>query len=364
MKMSEVQDCYYESFGVINSDATINLYKYALGRLTEFLGDIDVKKVTLEKLESYFNFLRKVYKPKRMNGDVSPLSASTLRNHWKAIRSFFAYCLKRKHTKTNVALELPCPKENSEAIDPMSKEEVEELLNAVVYAKPSKPGNRKAFTMHRRTYLRDFGITLVLLDIGIRGGELERLKVCDFDKKKNTIYIAPYGSSDHKTKPRELLLHKNTASALKEYLASRQEREEKLSKGEQKNLVPTAPLFMGDRGKGVTENGIRLLYADLSEKAGIKHVHPHRFRHTFATEYLRNGGNIYTLQGILGHSDLKTCRVYLKIVEADILNSQKLHSPVGEWNLSSTPKKKPELKQDVKPIMRKSSRSASNRASL
>jgi len=66
---------------------------------------------------------------------------------------------------------------------------------------------------------------------------------------------------------------------------------------------------------------------------GVADCHPHRFRHTFAIEYLRNGGNVLALQASLGHSSLEMVRVYARVAQADLENGHRVASPVDNWRL-------------------------------
>ena len=83
----------------------------------------------------------------------------------------------------------------------------------------------------------------------------------------------------------------------------------------------------------MTREHLCLLLHRLGERAGIRKVHPHRFRHTFAINYLRNGGDVFTLKELLGHSDLEMTEHYARIAQVDTANGHRKAGPVDNWRL-------------------------------
>ena len=80
---------------------------------------------------------------------------------------------------------------------------------------------------------------------------------------------------------------------------------------------------------------IRLLniLVSVGKRAGVEQVNVHRFRHTFAVNYLRNGGDPWSLQMMLGHSTMEIVKTYLALSNGDLEKNQKLVSPVDNWRL-------------------------------
>ena len=175
--------------------------------------------------------------------------------------------------------------------------------------------------MKRSTSDRDIALIILLLDTGIRSGEACRLNIKDLDLENGEVLITPYGSSQRKTKSRVLPIGKATRRALWRYLASRS------------GTDGNDPLFLTVAGKRMNPNSVRLLLTDLGVKASVPNCHPHRFRHTFAVEYLRNDGDIFTLQMILGHESLDMVRRYLQLARSDAVNAHRRSSPADKLKL-------------------------------
>jgi len=79
---------------------------------------------------------------------------------------------------------------------------------------------------------------------------------------------------------------------------------------------------------------LRRLLNRMGERAGLaKSVYPHRFRHTFSVNFLRNGGNVFELQQLLGHTSLEMIKRYAKIAQSDVEAAHRRASPVDNWRL-------------------------------
>jgi integrase/recombinase XerD len=177
--------------------------------------------------------------------------------------------------------------------------------------------------LQKSLQLRDRALILFLLDTGVRASELCDLTVADVDLATGTARVRGKGHLNAGAgKLRLVRLGKRTRHALWLYLADRAVL-----------ATADAPVFATRAGETWNRIHLRTHLHRLGLRADVARCYPHRFRHTFALNYLRNGGDIYTLQQQLGHSSLEMVRRYLALAQADAEAAHRRASPVDHWRL-------------------------------
>ena len=161
------------------------------------------------------------------------------------------------------------------------------------------------------TGVRDRAIILTLLDCGLRVSELCGLSVEDLSWTEQTMLVCGKGNRE-----RVVPFGQNAKQALLQYTARRGE-------------LPNTALFVNHFGNGIDRFRVREIIFERCKAAGIVGVRrsPHTFRHTFAVSYLRNGGDVFSLQKMLGHSGLEMTRRYADLADADVVEKHQLFSP-------------------------------------
>jgi integrase/recombinase XerD len=162
-----------------------------------------------------------------------------------------------------------------------------------------------------------------LLDTGLRARELTSLLISNVNLKTGRVVVEHGVIGGAKGgKGRTVFIGKSSRRALWGYLTSREDSDD-----------PDSPLFLAIGERMMSTNALRLMIKSLARKAGVDNAYPHKFRHTFAIAYLRSGGDVFTLQALLGHSTLDMVRHYAKIAEIDIEKAHRKASPVDNWRL-------------------------------
>lgn len=299
---------YLASIG--RSPSTIAYYRGCMERFMDAVGDLDVHHITHTDLVC---FLADV--------NASGKSQATLQAYWKSFRSFFNWCVDELQLTDRPDARIKCPQVPPPDVIPFSQDDIKLLLRAAALTNTARARGRKSYHMRRPTAARDISIVMLLLDSGLRVSEAARLKIADLDLiDTGAVQVHAYRSGK-KSRPRVVYLSKRTCYQIHLYLNKRDRPH------------PTEPLFLTINRNPMNKDSIRSLLANLGDRAGVPNTHPHRFRHTFAIEFLRNGGNVYELQRLLGHNSLDMCKRYLFLSEADIENAHRLASPVDNWRL-------------------------------
>lgn len=265
-----------------NSKETISYYKICLNMFIDYCGrDLDIEDLDIILFKSYQLFLSE-------SKDIKKVS---VRTYSRAVRVFYRYLFFEDLIDININ-KLKLIKADKEVIMPLTDTEVKQLLNSFVPL----------------TFLgeRDKLICMLMLDCGLRRGEVVNLKLTDIDKNKKTMIINGKGS-----KQRLVPFGKTVKIQLIRYLSIRS-----------KKPCSFDSLFLTVEREPITSNTIKMLFQRLKSSSGISRLYPHLLRHTFATNYILQGGNLEVLRVLLGHSSISITQIYIHLAaQMQIVNN-------------------------------------------
>lgn len=288
---------------------TVADYTVTFRRLTEFVGaDREFEKITTADVNRFLNHLR----------DDLGLSAKTLLNAWTALSSLWTWAESDAEVRHVIRGKVKRPSYRRPQVEPFTEEEVRKLLAACDHMRAWDRRNGRYVDGDRPTAVRDRAMLLMMVDCGLRVSELTGLNVGDYDPKRGQITIR-HGKGDKK---RVINVANVARQAMWKYLRER---------GATKAV--DEPLFVSGTGGRMDRTAVRAIVMRAGERAGVAKAHPHRFRHTFAVNFLRNGGNPLALQDILGHEKLDTVRIYVRLAQTDLAKAQLGASPADRWGL-------------------------------
>jgi site-specific recombinase XerD len=289
-----------------HSQRTIELRRMLAGRLFWFLKEQGATQCGRAEIRRFFAYLSNGHKDgggrwgKSENRYAKPLRPETISTYFHHLRTFFNWLVGEEYLQVSPMDKIAPPISRPDQVQPFSAPQVQSLLNAAGRTKYPR---------------RDEAIVRFLLDTGVRVSELCQLKMEDLDLIAGQAFVLGKGN-----KKRMVCFGRKTARVLRAYLRD-DER------------MPDQHVFLSERGTKAGEpflrGGILQLIERLGKKANIQGVRcsPHTFRHTFAIEFLRNGGNVFTLKQILGHTGLQVTNRYVALAQADIQSQHRRFSP-------------------------------------
>ncbi len=286
------------------SSHTINDYSVTLTRFKSYLEkDYFVEDITSKHVE---NFL----------AQQTHLSKKTLLNYYTGLAAFYTWAVKEHVASRHIVRDVDPPKPEIREVVPYSEGEVRAMLNALHRSKRFATKGKKVQDRGLPHPERNRAIILLLLDTGIRAEELCTIKIGSLDKRNQRIRVFGKGA-----KERYVIFSARTHQAIWRYLMTREDAKD------------SDYLFVTELGRQITRDRLLDILQNIGARAAVSSVTVHRFRHTFAIQYLRNRGDPYTLQRMLGHSTLEMIKRYLAIAQTDVEAAHRLASPVENWTL-------------------------------
>ena len=231
------------------------------------------------------------------------LSANSVNRALAAIRGLFRYLQREKRIAENPAAGIELAKIWMRIPDVLNREEIERLL--------SQPGMK-----HPRA-MRDTALLELIYATGLRVSEILALTLDDIHWQVG--YLVAYGKGK---KERVVPIGRTAYECVKRYLE--EARPQLLGSGESRFL------FLNRSGKGLSRQAFWKMVKRYAVQAGLhKKVHPHTFRHSFASHLLEGGADLRSVQILLGHTDISTTQIYTHVTRERLKDVHKKYHPRG-----------------------------------
>ena len=266
------------------SPNTVSSYRLDIARYCAFLEARQVTDVGQVSSEQIAQFL--------INLHDEGLSPRSVNRAFSAVRGFHRFLMIEGIARTNPAETVAPPRMGRSLPDVLTPEEVGSILQ--------QP--RESPQDRRSLWLRDRAILETLYATGMRVSELITLRQADLTVDQEVVRVFGKGS-----KERLVPIGKPALGWIERY---RTECRTQLLKRDAAQDV----LFLNARGTPMSRMAVWKIVQNYARRTGItKEVHPHTFRHSFATHLLEGGADLRAVQEMLGHSDISTTQVYTHI---------------------------------------------------
>jgi site-specific recombinase XerD len=269
------------------SAKTLENYGRYLDKLIKFSGNINIDKLAEDDIRKYRLWLN------RESG--GKLKRITQNYHIIALRNFLKYLVKRG-IKTVPPDKIELGKQEERQVSFLEDDEMTRLLDS--------PQGQKLDA------LRDRAILSCLFSCGLRVSEL-----CSLDRDKIDLKRGEFGIRGKGSKIRLVFLSDDAKEIVSQYIKSRTDVHPALF-----IRIPKGENFSKHEELRLTPRSVQRIVKKHAIKAGIigKDVTPHKLRHTFATDLLRNGADIRSVQEMLGHSSVTTTQIYTHVTDKQL----------------------------------------------
>jgi len=274
------------------SKATIRFYRQNLEPFRRFIEanePVNLKSINADNIRSYLLHYQ----------NISHSSAFALHAKYRSLRAFWNWAIRESYAISNPIQTLKAPRLPKKIIATFRAEDIKSML--------AQCDNRTFLNLRNRA------IILMLYDTGMRVGELVGMRLKDVDVEQSLVHVTGKGN-----KMRTMHISSTTLKALWRYLKT-----------------PPRPaiekIWLSEERRPLTNDGVRQAIRKIASQAGITGVRasPHTFRHTFAINFLREGGNVFDLQILGGWESLDMVKRYAQALNIDdALKAHRKFSPV------------------------------------
>lgn len=270
------------------SPRTLSDYDWGTGEFVEYLENNDLPMSTV----SVRQFL----------ASLDGIGPVTLGIRIKVLRTFCRWLHAEGYLSNDIMAPIPNPKVPNVYPYVLAEDDIRKLIKTA----KKKP--------------RDLAIVILLLDTGIRASECCNLNLEDLELESKSLLVR----NGKGQKDRFVFFSDTTARAISRWLAYRPVE------------AYDDSLFISFKTlEGMSRNCLAVVIKRLGIRAGIKgaRVSPHTLRHTFSTQWIKAGGDIHSLQKMLGHSSTRMAERYVHLVNSDISKLHQRYSPISRLRL-------------------------------
>lgn len=231
------------------------------------------------------------------------LSANSMNRALAALRGFYNYLLQERFLEESPLTHIELAKVWMRLPDTVSQEEMNRILSGPDNSTPSG--------------LRDRAMLELLYATGLRVSELISLSMNSINWQVGFLAVMGKGG-----KERVVPVGRTAYDAVRRYV---DEARPKFVRSK-----TTEVLFLNRFGRAFTRQGLWKIIVGYAQKAGLqKNVHPHTFRHSFASHLLEGGADLRAVQVMLGHSDISTTQIYTHVTRERLKEIHRKYHPRG-----------------------------------
>lgn len=298
------RDTYCAPTTMQNYKNTVKYFvNYMEERKTLTSEQLKMSDITKDDIKAYMIYLRS--KPCMLDHPYRrtqerPITKTSVRSYTRDIKVFYHYLHKDGYLEVDPMLNIKLIENEKKLVLPLYENEVKQIDN--LYNGKTEVGSRNLCIVH------------LMLDAGLRAGEVCNLKLADVDLDHGHLFIRNAKGSKDRIVP----LAKNLKQLLHCYITL------------YRCHTDTPYLLINLKsGEQLTQDAIKCMFLRVRQRTGITRLKPHLLRHTFATSYIICGGDLESLRIYLGHTSYEITKNYLhlattyQLMQADVYRLDK-----------------------------------------